>query len=163
MSIDLDFWFRYFPEWIEFANPTTASLVPGTCFSYVASTFLNGWINYVKIDRAYLVTRYAKHAENQKALAAFHASPPFHVSFAAAFPDDVHVLARDEVGRWWWFWYDKDCSDCCVGILDPRGDDEETVRHCFEAYVNEASGRDPDEDEPALAIDASKIRGWVSG
>ena len=163
-------WLSYMRDEIEYPHPAVEPLRQGVLFSYISSTFLNGWINYVgDVRRAYLVTRYRSHAENVEALAKWHADPPFHSKFDDI-PDDVHLIAKDEGGKWWYFWYDRDCSDCCIGILD-TDDSDDAVLVAFDEHVNSWHGIGADrhgtengeEPSPPLAIDPKTIRGWVSG
>lgn len=161
-------WDSYFEREIEYPHPAVEPLRPGVMFAYISSTFLNGWINYVgDVRRAYLVTRYRKHEENVAALAEWHKEPPFH-SDLGDLDDDVHLIAKDEGGKWWYFWYDRDCSGCCIGILDTDASDEDVIA-AFDEHIQGSHGARShvaENGEPpsaALPIDPKTIRGWVSG
>ena len=42
---------EYFSYDVEYLDPAVDPLPMGTEYSYISSTFLNGWINYHKGDR----------------------------------------------------------------------------------------------------------------
>lgn len=152
----------YFPLAVEYPEPADQPLKRGLLFSYISSTFLDGWINYVEMKRAWLITRYRAHAENVAKLAAFHADTPIHPNLGAL-GDDVFILARSKRGDWWFFWYDCDVSDCCIGILSPWKDTDEQVLEAFDKFAADRHGRENGaaEHHPPLPIDVSKLRGWV--
>jgi hypothetical protein len=168
-------WYDYFTQGtFDYPKPTSMPLVPSRCeacdyrpiggirFAYISTTFLNGWINYVTIDRAYLITRYRKHAENVARLDEFHKENAFHSDLNLG--DDVVILARGEDGAWWEFWYDQDCSDACIGRFTTT-DDADTVRARFDEFVRDLDdgANEGGDSGPPLPIDVTKIRGWVKG
>lgn len=151
----------------EYADPTDPSQVDisssGWCVNYISSTFLNGWVNYVDPVKAFVIHRYE---DDVRELAArvdrWHQEAPFHTKLDI-FKDDVLLLCRAKNGEWWYFWFDCDVSDCCIGkFTDEPGAD---IVKEFEEYVEERA-----EDlktyhggPPAwMELDVKKIRGWVS-
>lgn len=126
-------------------------------YCYVSNTFLNGFINYVKVIKAVVVERYTcppdcecinihngvttksdrcvvwdspKFHERLKPMLAHHSN----WSYA---PDDVWILAETE-NFYWFFWYDRDCSDCAIGraskeLLKEDGIDREKVIGIFDS------------------------------
>jgi hypothetical protein len=125
----------YLGNRIEYPRPASEPLAPGVCYSYISSTFLNGWINYTgDVRKAFLVQRYRSPGETAEALAEWIKDPPIHPDFGDL-GDDVHLVTKDETGRWWYYHYDRDCSDCDIGILESHGDDDATVLAAFEEWV----------------------------
>ena len=130
---------------------------PGVFYAYISSTFLNGWINYTGlVKRAWLVTRYREHVDNVAALTKWQADPPFHADLSKL-GDDVHLLTKDETGGWWYFWYDKDCSDCAIARFKTE-DGDATVLDTFDEFVRAAQGK-----KGMQQIEVNTIKGWVSG
>lgn len=161
----------YMPIDYEYPEPACVPMVgsdEGVSFSYVSETFLNGWINYVTVVSAYLVTRYGKYAGNVADLETWKKDPPFHADLSDAFSDDVHLLARAKDGAWWYFWFDRDCSDCMIGRF-VTSDADDVVRANFDEYIRVRHGNEADPHTeggdfgPALAIPVETIRGWMKG
>lgn len=158
-------WNSYFRVKREYPDPVTIPLVPGTLYEYVSSTFLNGWVNYTGIfKKAYLINRYRSREENEPLVDAWHQKPPFHADLRSL-KDDILLLTKHEFGGWWYYWFDRDCSDCCVGRPDVGGDTDEQVLLAFDEHVLHVAdwNRHGPEDGEPLPIDPSTIRGWVSG
>ena len=154
----------YLHDVYEYPQPAIQSFLPGTLFTYISTTFLNGWINYTgDVVRAYLIERYVEENDepNEVTLAQWHAQPPFHAELGKL-GDDVLLLTKDEAGRWWLYWFDQDVSDSQIGILDTQDDLDATVIAAFDEYVLERQNRIKREGK-ALLIDPKSIRGWVSG
>lgn len=149
----------YFHETVEYPDPTAHDLTKsGWRFDYVSSTFLNGWINYVKPISAFVVSRYSDDFPSVIAhVESWKASPPPHTNFGEL-DDDVYVLAKDESGRLWCFEFDCDVSDCSIGVLDLGADTEAVAIASFVAYAQSRARR----PEEAIEIPTSVIRGWVS-
>lgn len=83
----------------------------GVLFEYVSSTYLDGFINLVKIQAAWLLVRYesAGHKDAVRRIEAdVHPRLVEH--------DDCIVVGASHCGaQSWVFWYDRDTSDCCIG------------------------------------------------
>lgn len=55
----------YFDETVEYPTDIAYNPMPwNVCWSYISSTFLNGFINYVNPISCYVVNRYTKESEN---------------------------------------------------------------------------------------------------
>jgi hypothetical protein len=68
-----------------------------------------------------------------------------HPHLDTAFQDDVLILGKVQVPGgpfcYFYFWYDRDCSDCCIGRFVTDDPEEEVIeaftRHCLENDCNE--------------------------
>jgi hypothetical protein len=155
----------FFTEEIEY--PTDVALNPlpiGTHYSYISSTFLDGFINYVTIIKAFVLGRYYRWDEEINHTISIM-NPPgsnlwikrkcitkddlyreltkekatLHANLDSAFQDDVIILAKagdieDEGTCYIFFWYDRDCSDSCIGRFVTKVHESEVVKS-FAEYV----------------------------
>ncbi len=155
------------PESREYADPTDPTQVDisssGWSIDYISSTFLEGWINYVKPVKAFVIRRYSDDGEDSglaEKVKKWHEEEHHHTKLGV-FGDDVMMLCRSDAGDWWYFWFDCDSSDCSIGKFeDELGAD---VPAEFVAYVQD---RAKDLARPAAPewheLDVKKISGWVS-
>jgi len=167
---------KYFQYTRNYPCPTEDILPLGERWDYISSTFLNGWINYVKIISARLITRYAEDGYEGNIIRAkkWHNDNTYHSKFVDL-GDDVLILAKDDVKRfqidrtpyYWFFWFDMDGSDCCIGRF--RSDDhEEQIKKLFDEYADESS-RDlsvsygaSKSSVDSIDIDPKSLCGWIS-
>jgi hypothetical protein len=165
----------YFEETIDYPHPTASeNILPlGTLYSYISNTFLNGWINYVKIIAAQLISRYEPYKNNQLSIENIQQNLDkyYHFDFNKNLSDDVLILAKNEdkyepnyEPHWWFFWYDRDCSDCMIGRFKTE-DYDEIVISLFKEYANERSKnlRYENSGQPAIEIPNSFFKGWIQG
>lgn len=101
----------------------------GTCYTYISSTFLNGFINYVNPFYVAMIERYNEgwlnEEEYRKKVLEELKSP--HTDYSPRLFDDIFILAESENTiyfnelnmkdnrSYWFFWSDRDCSDCSIG------------------------------------------------
>lgn len=171
---------KYFSSYEEYPDPAESMLEIGLYHEYVSSTFLNGWINYVDIIAARLITRYNEkgYQGNVDDLNHFNddSTDTYHTKLGNFFNDDVFILAKNRPSRWydnvkpvyWFFWFDRDVSDCCIGRFHAKGSSEDEVIKDFIEYANYSS-RDlsvgyaaSKEPVDSLEINVKKLRGWIS-
>jgi hypothetical protein len=144
-------------EYCQFypSDPLDDLLPPGEIWEYISSTFLNGFINYVKIEDAYVINRYSSWVEVQENYTRWLEEDPYHTRLNV-FDDDVIVLAQTEK-YYWFFYFDHDVSDCCIGRFEKEDHKEVEVKNLFFEYVKSVS-----KEERFLKIPTTKIKGWVS-
>lgn len=155
----------YFSEINEYPEDKVFNPLPmDSLYCYVASTFLDGFINYVTIVKAFVIARYSRWDDvlfhppqisikdedqtnyvlkrfNTKTLAFEAITKPgaiFHPKFSY-FRDDVMILAKafDKTNTefcWVYFYYDRDTSDCEIGRFKTTDDDKFVIRN-FNNYV----------------------------
>lgn len=108
----------------EYEYPSNEQLIhgiqPGVLFSYVASTYLQGFINYVDIISAVLIHRYSETTEAFNEITArIEKQAKEHIephTFLSNYDDDMLILGKTK-DMYVVFWVDKDCSDCNIGGL----------------------------------------------
>lgn len=90
-----------------------------TIYEYVASSFLDGLVNYGSNHVGYLVARYGLRDEHDKQLAvtedvyqAFANKSTVNPNFKAV-GDDWLIMYQTE-SSYFFLWYDQDCSDCII-------------------------------------------------
>lgn len=161
---------KYFTNVVDYPNILGGDILPdGTLWSYVSSTFLNGFINYAQPIKCYLMNRHRDWNEERENddLKLQHRPPMenklvdrvfktkeeayqfvlknptgyFH-SKLDVFNDDILVLGKvkDTPNKYIFFWFDLDVSDCCIGVFTTE-DTEETVVNEFRSYVQEISAK----------------------
>ena len=161
---------KYFSDNVDYPNVLNGEILPdGTLWSYVSSTFLNGFINYIRPVKCYLMNRYRdwdevredgdlkchfRSPENNKwedkifktkeELYQFvikNTSGLMHTHLDI-FNDDILVLGkvRDTPNKYVFFWFDRDVSDCCIGIFNTE-DSEEVVIDEFRKYAMETGAK----------------------
>jgi len=84
----------------------------GTSYDFVSSTFLDGFINYVKIFAAFILDPpYGGLGEYKEDIE--QALNETHTKFRDFGLLEVILLAETE-NSFWLFWYDPDVSDCSI-------------------------------------------------
>jgi hypothetical protein len=161
-----NFW-EIFEDSEDYPNDIVDRGVPqDTLYSYVSSTFLNGFVNYVKDPKAYLIERYGKFNEDKTLhtrddgdetdLEKYSAKlkNDFHRNYSTA-PDDIVILAHT-AKSYWFFYSDRDCSDCCIGRISRNKfvDYEHYIalfKETFKLY-----------EKPVNFIELPKPTGWIT-
>ena len=107
-----------------------------------------------------LLTRYRDHGENMERAAIFNDGKHLHTHLGTMLSDDIVILAKAKNGAcWWFFWYDRDVSDCFIGRFETK-DADETVKANFAEY---AEGISLDASScPAIPLRADAFRSWIS-
>lgn len=172
---------------VEYPKITYTMLELGLWHTYISSTFLEGWINYVKPLAARLITRYRDHTSNFKQSEKFNAGEFGVHTRLRDLGDDVLLLAYSEINpkkdyidedhpagkTYWLFWFDCDVSDCCIGRFRTDIPEDQLVNE-FEVWAEEMSqdyshtysgNEDCEENRggrPSLMLDPAKFKGWLS-
>ena len=174
---------KYFAESVDYPSFSEDILPYATMYCYVASSFLNGLVNYSKPIKAFVLGRYTRWDEvvdhelsiqdppgsfkwTKKTFATkddlygqlIIKDQGFHVKLDNDFQDDVLMLSVDDDGVYWFFWYDQDCSDCCIGRF-VTSDPVDSVVDEFSRYVHGLSVNEYGERE----IPVHYFSGWLSG
>lgn len=139
----------YFEDNIDYPNNIMENPIPyNICWSYVSSTFLNGFINYVEPIKVFVIDRYSSNKE-EVTCEQFKGTKrelkdkiisgdikPFHTDLGC-FNDDIMILAefeheKDELNHFIYFWFDCDVSDCVIGKFKT----EDTKEQVIQSLVN---------------------------
>lgn len=134
----------YFDDTVEYPKDIAYNPIPwNVVWTYISSTFLNGFVNYVNPIACYVVNRYTKEDDKldfnnllesgerfngtKKELIDNIISgnyKPYHTDLSC-FEDDIIILAeiKDDrnnekgVNKFMFFWFDMDVSDCSIGRI----------------------------------------------
>lgn len=147
----------YFTNETDYPNFKAHNILPyGELWNYVASTFLNGFINYVTPIKIYQIDRYAIESEQVTAKYSDKTNSGLHQVFIGTkselrkliikdtaifyntkigmFHDDIVVLAKIETEKsnkiacYMLFWFDTDVSDCSIGRFQTLDSQEEIIQ-----------------------------------
>lgn len=163
----------YFHEEIDYPDVLGSTVLPiGTEWNYVASSFLDGIVNYAKPIKAFLLNRYYEWEEliedqkydnefltKEQIFNKLTSNPSFHTKIYSL-RDDVIILSKikDSDNMYIYFWYDIDCSDCSVGrFISNQGDDK--VIELFSKWVSEMR----DNQGGSVEVPLDFFQGWMSG
>lgn len=188
---------KYFQDTEEYPRNVAFNPLPwNVLYEYVSSTFLNGFINYVKIKKAYLLSRYTEEEEivhdvdiidtpgvfpwqwikfsgtKKEVFDRLTAPDAIFHSKLDQFKDDVLILSKIEIENieinmpennfYMFFWYDCDCSDCCIGRFFTE-DTETQVIEEFDKFVKERHNKLMLKNGLLREIPIDFFKGWISG
>lgn len=184
----MNFLDKYFHTHTEYPQEVAVDPLPmNELWSYISSTFLNGFINYVDIKSAFLFNRYQQwdeeltnhHTVRQEGagqtqygydwvkfkgtkgqlydLVVGNPNAIYHTNISM-FEDDVVILAEASRNVYLFFWYDQDCSDCSIG----RFITDEPYEEVLKDFKEWATNKEFDGGE-AKELPASFFRGWLKG
>ena len=185
-----DFVDKYFEHREMYPRGVTDDLLPpGTLYEYISSTFLNGLINYVEIQSAWLMARYQQwqgtgdgstqtiqvmdppgsykwkkiEGNKQERFELLTTENAVCHSKLHDFGDDIVLLAKSELGKYFYlFWFDCDVSDCEVGRFSARGLVEQEVVKDFDDWCRELMEGDLDPSEENKPIPLHYFSEWIS-
>ena len=157
---------KYFPDSEDYPDIFGGEILPeGNLWCYVSSSFLNGLVNYVTPVKSYVINRYRDwNDERDGDILELHCCPEdewIHKEFKTKeeiyqfvlknpktvvhtkidiFDDDVLLLGRvkSDPNKYVFFWFDRDVSDCCIGMFKTQDSEAEVVEE-FRKYVMEQS------------------------
>ena len=109
-----------------------------TLYTYISSTFVSGYLNYIGIFHALMFERYNKWGDNfqQQILDAMEDDP--HCSYGRQGYDDIICLGETE-NSWWYVWLDRDVSDCCIGRISKEKVEREVLVAMIKKVAAECS------------------------
>lgn len=104
-----------FEERFEYPNEKLLlnGLKTNQLFEYVSNTYLNGFINYTKPVWGAIIKRYRENEGYDYEGAANKLLNQYH-SELDKIEDDVLIVATGADDSWF-FWFDRDVSDCMIG------------------------------------------------
>lgn len=189
----------YFDDNVDYPNEVAHNPLPyGTVWCYISSTFLNAFINYVKPIKVYQLDRYecedgtcevdyrdkGDYGANWKKFTGTKAELrklvldekiQFTHTKLHLFSDDIALLAEienneeDSKGRYMFFWFDCDVSDCCIGKFETTDTKEEVIQamvNWLEEAKEENKGKivEPNYDNGIVnytELPISFLEGWL--
>lgn len=159
-------------------------LKEGVLYCYISSTFLNGFINYITPVKAFIIDRYrnddqlldTEKKENpiiinmhygnfgkwenlamftkQEVIDKLNNGYKIYHTKIGMFDDDVLLLAKTK-NYYWYFWFDCDVSDCCIGRFKTT-DAEEEIISSFTKYCNQVT------EYKLYEFKLDWLQGWLS-
>lgn len=173
--------FEYFNDSCDYPDDIVHNPIPyGTIWHYVSDTLLNGFVNYINPVAVFVLDRYVPwEGEKQNLfneISASKRSNNFPQTVLSCFHDDIVILGKvpvwmdsDEMGRYIFFRYDMDCSDCSIGKFetqDREGDVVKAVINWLELCKDENKGKKVESDIDNGILDyhqlpAGFICGWA--
>ncbi len=102
---------KYFDDSVDYPSISGEILPTGILYCYVSSTFINGFLNYSKPLKAFLMHRYEENPRTNKLAAEKFNSSNDHHSNLRTIRDDILLLSKNDAGEYWYFWLDNDVSD----------------------------------------------------
>ena len=138
-----------------------------TDYEYISTTFLNGYINYVKPIKAFMIRRYSYVNEESRALdedlswndAIKNLNKEldkFHTDLSSCNLDDISILAESEK-YYWWFYADRDCSDSCIMKINKYN--VEDLNDLIEAFKEKCLWNG---NNIIHEIPIDKMTGWIT-
>ena len=180
---------KFFNNSVDYPGWSGEILSFGTFYDYAGTSILNAFINYVRILSAFVISRYKRWDEiidneisyleegewksidnitKKEAYDLLISKDNVHVKLDTYFSDDVLVLAKkDGTNEFWFFWFDRDCSDFSIGRFKSVLPEEKVIK-LFKNYVEEMNIeenviRTGDVLEECKPIPVSYFKGWISG
>lgn len=157
-----NFW-DLFDDCIEYPdNELKLNGIPKNVFyEYISSTYLNGFINYVENYDAIMIERYEDWWEDKE---KYENENDHHTNYSK-YPDDVIIFAESE-NDYWFFWNDRDCSDCCIGRIDKtRVKDLNEFKELFIKFIDNNGNPEPRQENcehiTGRYINLNPPRGWI--
>lgn len=156
----------YFEDTIDYPNDIALNPIPmNTLWSYVSSTFLNGFINYVTPLKIFVLDRY----EPDKTEEIKNLKKQAHTKLGQ-FGDDIIILSKIGNNVYMFFWFDMDVSDCCIGRFETTDSKNEVIislTNWLDEQKAENAGKEYQEmmDNGILnyhELPMSFLEGWIS-
>jgi hypothetical protein len=103
-------------------NVADRGVPQNTIYSYISTTFLNGFINYVEIKHVMMIERYTEFNDEKIKKYIEHLKSEYNTDYSGSYNteetgkvvDDIILIGETEESIWL-FWSDRDCSDSCIG------------------------------------------------
>jgi hypothetical protein len=171
---------KYFDNYVEYPQDKCDNILPYNEFwAYIGSTFLNGFINLVKPVSCFVLQRYKPNEKitvelTDKGQFNWHkvnvsreelinivksGEKDFFHTNLSMFRDDMVILGEIKENKYMFFWFDMDCSDCCIGRFETE-DTIDVVKEEVIKYLNFLK-----EDKLIDGYDelpTSFMKGWMS-
>ena len=150
--------FDVFTDSIDYGSTAImeyGGLPEDTIINYISGTFLNGFINYVKPIKAYVVQRYRDDWENE-VLPEYEKVQAEHHTRLENIPDDKWILGETDKD-YWLFIYDMDVSDCSIGRVSKEDLTREEIIRLFEVSTL------TNDTNPNVQRAQLDLTGWISG
>lgn len=116
-----------------YENPYQNNIIfkPNVLYTYIPSYILDPLPKDLTFIKSYLLDRY-RDEEVDKDLITRYNNIKDKYQYTLAYdllPDDVILLGYEEKSDYYWyFWFDKDCSDCACGRFQTQDTREKVIK-----------------------------------
>lgn len=128
----MDF-YDLFDLYLEYPDETLLAergVVQNTLYEYVSSDYLQGFVNYVKIYSAIMVERYEEFNDQMLQRTYDELSKSRHSNYYDICEDDVALFGETK-NSLWFFYLDRDVSDCMIGRIEKGKVTKEEFKQLF--------------------------------
>jgi len=177
--------YDYFDDHMEYVSDHMMDseyiIEPGTIYHYISSNFLDAFINYITIEKAYVLNRYDAYdyiGQESKLCVSIRDSKwnwekklfaskkelyellndgeheMYHTNLSC-FGDDVVVIGSTQKYIWF-FWFDADVSDCSIGRIKKDGINIEDFIESVKQFIKPIS-----ENGESFEFKKEWIKGWI--
>ena len=177
----------YFQDDMEYPKNIIDNPIPyGEVWTYVSSTFLNGFINYTDPLACFVIDRYTSPDKEEIQFKEFKGmkkdliesilSNDFKMVHTKlnCFDDDIIILGKidsnDELfNSFIFFWFDMDVSDCSIGKFKTSDSEEDVIQSVINWLDNEKEFNKDSEFCPGLdngiinytRLPLTFLKGWM--
>jgi len=148
----------FYEEEFPSHNQMAEGIPENTVYSYVSSTYVNGFVNYINPFYFVLVKRYSDDKEWEKCIESISSIEKEYHLRLSKFGDDILLLGETE-NNWWYIWYDNDVSDCCIGKFEKSKISKDDLIECFIEWIK---SNDYISDYYVLSNKLGKHNGWLT-
>ena len=134
--------FPYFTDFYLYKNPYQEEIIfkPNILYTYIPSYILDPLPKNMTFVKSYLLDRYRDEEGIDEDLIRRYNDTKDKYQYTLAYdllPDDIVLLMYEEKSKfYWYFWFDKDCSDCACGRFKTK-DSLEKVIETFDKKTQE--------------------------
>ena len=127
--------FELFDVQMQPKDVVEKGITQDTMVSYISTTFLNGYVNYLNIYKVIMIERYEKLEQIQLETVKADLMVDYHTNYSKA-PDDI-ILFGETNSSYWFLWSDKDVSDSSIArVSKTKVGKRENFFNLFIEYLN---------------------------
>jgi len=160
--------YDYFNDIIEYPEINKEILPYNILYEYISSTFLNGFVNYAKWFKCWLIDRYYSNEAKTENIIKFNTDNHPHTELGNLC-DDIVLLGTME-DCYIFMYYDCDVSDCQIGRFKTEDQRFIIVDSVINYFKEEMEGKEniewKENTESGIRgyteIDCKLLTGWIS-
>lgn len=177
--------FDYFDDQVDYPKDIVNNPIPiNTCWHYISSTFLNGFVNYIKPEILVLLDRYTSpndqlvfkeetYTKSELLELVVNGKLSTAHTNLGMFEDDIIIIGKDRSNPdsdiYMFMYFDMDVSDCSIGRFSTTDDIGDVGTKLFSWLNKLVKSKNIDMIRPNIdngicdytVLDPSIIKGWV--